>query len=86
MVYLQSISDEIIQLFADQCQEKGESLYCYGPNGNWADEMYKSSLMEVHEKRCSSKTLTVSYSLRQPDEQFIERLVTAQKTAKELFL
>lgn len=35
---------------------------------NGTDEMYNSSLMEVYEDRCSSKTLTVTYSLWQPDE------------------
>lgn len=42
-----------------------------------------SSLMEVHEEKCNSKTLIVSYVLWWPHE-FIEILIMAQKNAKEL--
>lgn len=31
MIYLQSISNEITQLFADQCWGKGEGDYCWVP-------------------------------------------------------
>lgn len=45
---------------------------------------WNSSLMEVHEEKCNSKTLTVCYAWWQPDEYFIKSFITAQKNAKEL--